>query len=132
MNAIFDLKDGQVLDIKNNRGYSPGGCPTCEHGSVAVEQLVITLTDFVIEVTVVETGLGAYFVLRDDPRTCYTITMDDVIKLFDIDAENTTQADFVAHVVKMTKKWTTHLADYKITITSNDYDQDDVDRCLDY
>jgi hypothetical protein len=37
MNAIFDLKDGQVLDIKNNRGYSPGGCPTCEHGSVAVE-----------------------------------------------------------------------------------------------
>ena len=23
MNAIFDLKDGQVLDIKNNRDYAP-------------------------------------------------------------------------------------------------------------
>ena len=83
-----------------------------------------------IEVTVVETDIGAYFVLRDDPLTCYTITMDDVIKLFDIDAENTTQADFVAHVVKMTEKWTTYFADYKITITSNGYDQSEVDWCL--
>jgi len=130
MNAIFDLKDGQVLDIKNNRGYSHGGCPTCEVGSVAVDQLVITLTDFVIEVTAVKTDIGAYYVLRDDPWNGYTVTMSDVIKLFDIDAENTTQADFVAHVVKMTKKWTTYLTDYKITVTSNGYDQNEVDWCL--
>lgn len=129
-NAIFDLKDGKVIDIQNNRGYCSGSCPTCEVGSVAVDQLVIILTDFKIEVTAVKTDIGRYFVLRDDPYNDRTVTLDDVIKLFDIDAENTTQAEFAAHVVRMTTKWTTCLTDYKITITSRGYDQNEVDWCL--
>ena len=79
----------------------------------------------------VKTDIGKYFVLRDDPYNDRTVTLDDVIKLFDIDAENTTQADFAAHVVRMTKEWTTYLTDYKITITSRCYGQNEVDWCLD-
>lgn len=128
--GIFDLKDGEVVSIRNNRGYSGGGCPTCGYGSVAVDQLVITLTDFVIEITAVKTDIGEYYALRDYPYDDRTATLDDVIKLFDIDAENTTQADFVAHVVAHISNWNTYLTDYKITITSNGYRQKDVDWCL--
>jgi hypothetical protein len=123
---LFNLKDGYIEDIKTNVCFTRGGCPTCNIGAVSVDKVEIVLNEITITVTTIRYDTES-FDLHDRYSYNYgygdeNLTIDDIIRLFDIKADETTVSDFVTRVVTEIGEISRN---YKVEIKTRTYDEED-------
>lgn len=125
---IFNLKDGTIEEINTNVDFTRGGCPTCNVGAVSVDKVEIVLNEITITITTIRYDAES-FDLHDRYSYNYgygdkNLTIDDIIRLFDIKADETTVSDFVTRVVTEIGEISRN---YKVEIKTKTYDEDDGD-----
>ena len=119
---IFELLDGGVTKIESDGEYESGGCPTCACGAVTYDYVTITMTKYVIKITATKTNTGGYVLSDGWCNEFEPLTMDDIIKMFNIDGATMTEGDFVARVAKyMCDKFYSNSFEVKIEMSGKDW-----------
>lgn len=122
---LFNLKDGYIEDIKTDVCFTRGNCPTCYIDSVAVDNVEIVLNDITIIITTIGYDYPNFAMHECNYSYGYDddqLTVSDIIRLFDIVANETTVSQFVAKVVTEINNISSN---YKIVIKSNTYNEED-------
>lgn len=122
---LFNLKDGYIEDIKTNVSFTSGGCPTCNVGAVSVDNVEIVLDEITITITTIRYNAESFDLHDYSYNYGYSdknLTIDDIIRLFDIKADETTVSDFVTRVVTEIGQISKN---YKVEIKTRTYDEND-------